>query len=191
MASIGVNIAIGIGTALASRWISNVAYQATLPQVDPAMPSAGPVLGAMALPGIGAGLAYAYKYPKWAWALGGIAVGGGISTAEYMAYARGAQTPAQLPAPKSYTWIVVHKDGSLDTVLSGQFDLASVALRDNEIVNKYGNDPDVTMIVRKDDAGNAVPLANKSPQLPQGVAPGEPIGRPQSGVIVRTMMRRM
>lgn len=188
--SLGVNIAIGLGSALVSRWIVNSAYQATLPQVDPDMPSAGPVLGAMAIPGIGAGLAYAYKYPKVAWALGGLAVGGGISTAEYMAYARGAQSPQQLPAPKSYTWIVVHKDGSLDTVLTGQFDLQAVALRDNEIVNKYGNDPDVTMIARKDENGAVVTLANKPPQLQQGIALGEPIFAKQSGAIVRTMMRR-
>lgn len=189
--SLGVNIAIGLGSAIVFRMVSNAAYQSTLPQVDPAMPSAGPVLAAVALPGIGAGLAYAYKYPKVAWALGGIALGGGISTAEYMAYAREAQSPASLPAGKSYTWIVVHKDASIDTVLSGQFDLAQLAQRDNEIVNKYGNDPDIIMIVRKDAAGNAAVLANKSPQLPQGIAPGEPIMAKQSGAIVRTMMRRM
>jgi len=188
--SIGVNIAIAFGSALAFRMISNAAYQATLPPVDPSMPSAGPVLGAVALPGAGAGLAYAWKHPKVASALAGIAVGAGISTAEYMAYARGAQSPAALPAPISYTWIAVHKDGSLDTILSGQFDLAQVAQQDNAVVNKYGSDPDIIMIVRKDASGNAAILANKSPQLPQGIAPGEPMGR-QSGAIVRTMMRRM
>lgn len=186
--SLGVNIAIGLGSALLFRGISNIAFRATLPPVDPDMPSAGPVLAAAALPGIGAGLAYAYKYPKVASALAGIAAGGAISTAEYMAYARGAQSGPELPAAKSYTWIVVHKDASLDTVLTGSFDLAQVANRDNEIVNKFGNDADVIMIVRKDSAGNAVTLASKSPQLPQGVAVGEPLGR-QSGAIVR-MMRR-
>lgn len=189
--SLGVNIAIGLGSALVFRMISNAAYQATLPQVDPDMPSAGPVLAAAALPGIGAGLAYAYKYPKVASALVGIAAGGAISTAEYMAYAKGAQSSVSLPAGKTYTWIVVHKDGSLETVLSGEFDLAQLAQKDTEIVNKYGANADVIMVVRKDATGTPVVLANNPPQLPQGIAVGEPVLTKQSGAVVRTMMRRM
>ena len=188
--SVGVNIALGLGSAVVWRWLSNTALQATMPDVDPSMPTAGPVLGAVAIPGIGAGLAYAYKYPKVASVLAGVAAGSGISTAEYMAYAKGAQSGPALPAAKSYQWIAVHKDGSLETVDSGTFDLAKVAQEDAIVVNKYGGDPDITMIVRKDDAGNAVPLATKSPQLPQGIAVGEPVMKPQSGVVVRTMMRR-
>lgn len=191
--SLGLNIAIGLGSAVVFRMISNAAFQSTLPQVDPNMPSAGPVLAAVGLPGAGAGLAYSWKYHKVASALAGIAIGAGISTAEYMAYARGAQSPAQLPAAQSYTWIVVHKDGSLDTVLQGSFDLAQVPMRDNEIVNKYGNDPDVIMIARKDAQGNQAVLAKSAPamQAPQSIAIGEPMGgRQQSGAVVRMMMRR-
>lgn len=185
--SLGVNIAIGLGSALIFRMVSNAAYQATMPQVDPAMPSAGPVLAAVGVPGIGAGIAYAYGYPKVASALVGVALGSGISTAEYLAYAREAQSPAALPAAKTYTWILVHKDGSLETALVGTFDLAQVPMRDNEIVNKYGNDPDVTMIVRKDAAGSVATLVNKS--VAPSLAKGEP--SPQSGASIRMMMRRM
>lgn len=189
--SAGINIAIGLGSALVFRAISNATLQLTLPQVDPDMPTAGPVLGAIAVPGIIAGVAYAYKYPKVASAFAGIAAGSGISTAEYMAFAKGAQSGPALPPAKSYMWIVVHKDGSLDTVDSGQFDLAKVTQEDAAVVSKYGADPDVIMIVRKDETGNAVTLATKSPQLPQGIAVGEPVISKQSGAIVRTMMRRM
>lgn len=183
--SVGVNIAIFVGTALVTRAVSNAAYSVTLPQVDPAMPSAGPVLAAAGVPAIGGGLALYWKSPKVSAALFGLAAGGAISTAEYMAFAKSAQPPASLPAGQTYTWILVHQDASLETAASGTFDLAQVAQQDSAIVNKYGPDPDILMIVRKDAAGNQSVLAQKTPPI---LGPKQQPA--QSGEIVRVMMRR-
>lgn len=181
---LGTNIAIGLGSAFIVRLASNAAFQATLPQVDPTLPMAGPVLGAVALPGIGGGVAMAYKYPKVASALFGAAAGMGISTAEYMAYAREAQSPASLPAGQAYTWIAVHKDGSLDTVAIGTYDLAQLPMQDAAIVTKYGPDSDITMIVRKDAAGHQAVLADKT------VLMSGKQSAMQSGETIRRLMRR-
>lgn len=185
--SLGANIAIGIGSAFVFRMLSNAAFQATLPQVDPAMPSAGPALAAAAVPGVAGGIAMAYKYNKTAAALFGIAVGAGISTAEYMSYAKAAQVPssATLPAGESYTWILVHADGSLEKVAAGAYNLADVAAQDSAIVNKYGADPDIIQIVRKTDSSGAqAVLLKKSLPANPGIVP------PQSGAVLRMIMRR-
>lgn len=156
----GINIAIGLGSAVVFRAISNAAYQATLPQVDPNMPSAGPVLAAAGVPGVAGGVAMAYKYPKIASALFGIAAGGAISTAEYMAYAREAQA-LPVASKGAYYWVLVHKDASLDNVEAGPYTESELPAKDALVLKQYGTDPDIIQITRKNPDGTAVTLVTK------------------------------
>lgn len=181
-----LNVAIGLTSAVVFRSISNAAYQATLPQVDPEMPSAGPVLAAAAIPGAIGGVAAWKKYPKVASAFLGIAAGSAISTAEYMAYAKGAQMPATLPDKAHYYWVLVHKDASLEQWGAGQYNLAELAAKDNAVVNKYGNDPDIIQISRKNPDGSTATLATTGfGQGVQGIAIGEPSPGRQAGAAMR------
>jgi hypothetical protein len=130
------------------------------------------------VPAVAGGVAWHYKYPKVASALFGIAVGGAVSTAEYMAYAKEAQTPVTTPKG-TYYWVLVHKDASLDKVEEGVYTLAEISAKDALVVKRYEADPDIIQISRKNPDGSTATLATK------GMQAGGAVRLSQSGAAFR------
>lgn len=174
----GGDIAAGLVSAVVFRALSNAVLSATQPAVDLDMPSAGPVLASAALPLAGSALLYK-KHPMWASVIAGIGVGGAVSTAEYMAYAKSAGSGPML------TWNVGYDDGTVKTAAGPlQANASRVAEIDAYVVSFYKNDGHVVSIQRVGGDKpvsllDRPPLPVQPPSLPPGG--GTPIVVQQSG----------
>lgn len=174
----GGDIAAGLVSAVVFRALSNAAYSVVQPAVDPAMPSAGPVLASAAIPFAGAALLYK-KHPTIASVIAGIGIGGGVSTAEYMAYAKSGASGPML------TWNVGYDDGTVHAAAGPlQANAARIAEIDAQVVAFYKNDGHVVSIQRVGGDKpvsllDRPPLPVQPPALPPGG--GTPIIVQQSG----------